>query len=411
MNTESTRQAAVGYTRRGVRVVPVPAGKKGPITRGWESLRLEENDIPNHWTNGQNVGVLTGEPSGWRVDVDLDETEALVLAERFLPPTLTSGRRSKPRSHWWYRAEGVESASFKDQDGTVLLEIRAKGRQTLVPPSIHPSGEPYVWDNTRKPVAIEAEELAARCRELATAALIARHVPPEGGRHDFALALCGFLLKRLDQETALRIVKDAWNAAGADSREALRDLEGIVIDTARKIEADEPVVGGPTLEESAPGVVKLLRRWWGWSRGVEVLPIREPTPWPTLAEEACRGLVGDVVRAIEPHTEADPAALLANFLAASGNVIGRGAYYSVGPDKHYLKINPVLVGETSKGRKGTSWGPAKRFLHAVDPGWVENRVANGLSSGEGLIYSVRDRVATVDEDGTEHVSDEGVPDK
>ena len=30
--------------------------------------------------------------------------------------------------------------------------------------------------------------------------------------------------------------------------------------------ASEPVVGGPTLEEMTPGIVRLLCKWWGWER-------------------------------------------------------------------------------------------------------------------------------------------------
>ena len=40
-----------------------------------------------------------------------------------------------------------------------------------------------------------------------------------------------------------------------------------------------------------------------------------PQPWPLLDEAALHGLAGEVVRLIEPHTEADPVALLASFLA------------------------------------------------------------------------------------------------
>ena len=115
---------------------------------------------------------------------------------------------------------------------------------------------------------VPAAELKERCRELATAALIARHVPPEGSRHDYAMALAGFVLRdgRMEADLALKVLKAAWHAAGADSREALRDLEGIVSDTAENLEAGEPVVGGPTLEEFAPGIVRLLCKWWGWER-------------------------------------------------------------------------------------------------------------------------------------------------
>ena len=198
--------------------------------------------------------------------MDLDANEAVKIAGRFLPPTLTSGRTSRPHSHWWYVAEGAESRDWKAPDGEKLIELRSGGRQTVVAPSTHPDGDAYVWHPGLEMAEIPADELAACCRELATAVLTARHVPPVGGRHDFALALSGFLLRpgRLDGGLVLKLLVAGWHAAGADSREAVRDLEGIVRDTAARIAAGEPVVGGPKLEESAPGVVKLLCRWWGW---------------------------------------------------------------------------------------------------------------------------------------------------
>jgi hypothetical protein len=62
----------------------------------------------------------------------------------------------------------------------------------------------------------------------------------------------------------------AWDAKGwpeeRSRTEAHRDLAGIVEDTAAKIAAGEPTVGGPTLEETAPGVVRILAKWWGWGR-------------------------------------------------------------------------------------------------------------------------------------------------
>ena len=268
MSTAAARAAAVGLIRRGVAPIPVPAGEKNPGRKGWEAMRISEEEVPSFWTNGQNVGVLCGEPSGWRVDVDLDADEAVKVAGRFLPPTLTSGRESRPHSHWWYVAEGADSRDWKAPDGEKLAELRSGGRQTVVAPSTHPDGDAYVWHPGLEMAEIPADELVACCRELATAALAARHVPAVGGRHDFALALAGFFLRpgRLDEGLVLKLLVAGWHAAGADSREAVRDLEGIVRDTAARIEAGERVVGGPTLEEAAPGVVGLLCKWWGWKR-------------------------------------------------------------------------------------------------------------------------------------------------
>jgi len=133
--------------------------------------------------------------------------------------------------------------------------------------------------------------------------------------------------------------------------------------------------------------------------------------WPKLDPAALHGLPGEVVSAIEPHTEADPVALLANQIVWFGNVIGRGAFLEVGADKHHASLFAALVGETSKARKGMSRGHVRSLMHAVDATWADERVQNGLSSGEGLIYAVRDGVWGVDKDGDPVLQDEGILDK
>lgn len=122
-----------------------------------------------------------------------------------------------------------------------------------------------------------------------------------------------------------------------------------------------------------------------------VAPIAAPD-WPILADCALHGLAGDFVRQIAPHTEADPVGILSQVLVLYGNVIGRNAYFAVEADRHYLNLFTVQVGESSKGRKGVSFGQAKRLYHSIDDGWVDRRILSGLSSGEGLIWAVRDPV-------------------
>jgi hypothetical protein len=114
---------------------------------------------------------------------------------------------------------------------------------------------------------------------------------------------------------------------------------------------------------------------------------------------------------IEPHTEADPVAVLANILIAFGNAAGRNPHVKVGADRHGLNLSAVLVGRSSKARKGMSWNPVRDLVHAVDPVWVEDRVMGGLSSGEGLISAVRDRVEGKDKNGETILLDEGASDK
>lgn len=110
--------------------------------------------------------------------------------------------------------------------------------------------------------------------------------------------------------------------------------------------------------------------------------------WPQLDPAAMNGLPGDIVREIEPTTEADPVALLVQAMVAFGSMIGRTAFTLAEDDRHNCNEFAVLVGTTAKGRKGMSWGRVKRLIEAVDPDWLDNRVAGGLSSGEGLIQAV-----------------------
>ena len=133
-------------------------------------------------------------------------------------------------------------------------------------------------------------------------------------------------------------------------------------------------------------------------------------PWPTMAATALRGLAGDFVRLVEPHSEADPAALLVQFLVAIGNLIGRSPYFSVEADQHHLNNFTVVVGETAKARKGTSWGYVNRVLGLVDPEWL-GRVRSGISSGEGIVFEVRDSSYRENDDGDRELISEGVDDK
>lgn len=111
--------------------------------------------------------------------------------------------------------------------------------------------------------------------------------------------------------------------------------------------------------------------------------------YPVLEKDALYGLAGEIVETIAPHTEADNVALLIQLLAGFGSLIGKTAYYKVGADCHYLKIFAVIVGLTAKGRKGTSWNEIERLLVRADETF-KNYLQDGLSTGEGLIYHVRD---------------------
>ena len=115
--------------------------------------------------------------------------------------------------------------------------------------------------------------------------------------------------------------------------------------------------------------------------------------WPdALAPQAYQGLVGEVVATIGPHTEADPVGILLDFLVEVGNAMGRNPHAIAEADRHGTNLNIVLVGETAKGRKGSTHGRVKDLLQRIDPEWADGHITGGLSSGEGLIWGVRDPI-------------------
>lgn len=119
--------------------------------------------------------------------------------------------------------------------------------------------------------------------------------------------------------------------------------------------------------------------------------------WPEPPEPAAfAGLAGEVVELIDPHTEADPSSVLMHFLIGFGSAIGREPHALVGAARHGLNLYAVVVGDSSKARKGDSWAPVAALLRRVDPDWLDNRVQSGAASGEGVIHAVRDKVETVE---------------
>lgn len=119
-------------------------------------------------------------------------------------------------------------------------------------------------------------------------------------------------------------------------------------------------------------------------------PARASTrEWPRGPSEiAYHGLAGDIARAIEAISEVDPAGVLATVQAIVGALAGSGRVLQHGT-AHGANEFVVLVGDTSTGRKGTTFSILRALFDAALPGWDEILVP-GLGSGEGLIQHLKD---------------------
>lgn len=152
------------------------------------------------------------------------------------------------------------------------------------------------------------------------------------------------------------------------------------------------------------------------SEPVDLAVLAGDRKWPDdVASEAYHGPLGELIRAIERDTEADPHALLFQSLCFVGAIVGRGCWFLIEDLKHYLVLFCLIVGKTSRARKGTSYGRIKKIFNEIDPEFVANNLVSGLSSGEGLVHLVRDPIKelTTDDFGIkkETIVDPGVLDK
>lgn len=115
-------------------------------------------------------------------------------------------------------------------------------------------------------------------------------------------------------------------------------------------------------------------------------------PFPVPMEpEAFYGIAGQIVKIIEPLTEASPESILSQLLIAFGNCVGRGPYRKQA-GIHHLNEFMVLIGPTARGRKGTAWNAIQNLLAAIDQHWLADRIKDGLQSGEAIVHAVRDEI-------------------
>jgi hypothetical protein len=257
--------SALAAFRRGYQAVPIRDGGKKPHVAGWVHQRWADEDQISkafgQWAEegAHGVGLLLGKPSGGLVDVDMDHPKALTLRRFFLPPTsMQTGRAGRPQSHCWYRVEkGLpETRQYKMPDGTMIIELRSTGAQTVIPPSVHPTGEAYRWEGEPwggdGPAKVDGQKLSWQVALTALGVVLIDQWPAKGSRHEAYLALAGGLLW---------YGKDAVHPFWERNIHIL--IEGLADATHDRDGADTRV------KEVVPSTIKRLRegdRTYGWNR-------------------------------------------------------------------------------------------------------------------------------------------------
>ncbi|MGI9570420.1 MAG: bifunctional DNA primase/polymerase [Desulfobulbia bacterium] len=166
MEQRSTLEAALAYLAKGWSVIPAAKRGKRPIVR-WRAYQdgLPTKEQVRKWFRRwpkANLSVVTGAVSGIVVlDVDPNHggKESLeILEERHgtLPKTVESLTGGDGR-HLYFSYPGHE---VRNRAGMAPgLDLRGDGGVIIVPPSIHPSGNPYIWKPGHGPEEIELAPL------------------------------------------------------------------------------------------------------------------------------------------------------------------------------------------------------------------------------------------------------------
>lgn len=83
--------------------------------------------------------------------------------------------------------------------------------------------------------------------------------------------------------------------------------------------------------------------------------------------------------------------MLVQLLTAFGNAVGRQPHFEIEGAAQRANLFVLVVGRSAKARKGTAWAHVVKLLKRVDLGWTEKCLASNLSSGEGVMWAVRDQ--------------------
>jgi len=384
-------------------------------THGFKDATTDASTTTQWWTKWQNanIAIATGSASNvFVLDVDGEEgkqTLAQWAREGLtLPPTLmaSSGRIDGVHYYLTYPQGSGLSSKSKVYPG---IDYRGEGGYIVAPPSVHINGKQYAWQNENalaecpqwlvdklktKPSSLAVNAKPNIMRVASSEDLDTHAGAKAGQRNELLCRLAGIHLARGESLETIKEKVSAWltrsEAYGAcDYDKAMRSLNSLWEKHNMKLQIAEV-----RIEEV--------------SDDCEEEPLPEPKRMPTPSLIVYEGVIGKMVRTLEPETEADSIAILLSVFCAFGNAIGRTAHCKVGATLHYCNLFVLGVGKTAQARKGLANDTAMALMPKDE--WKSKCLATGLSSGEGVIWAIRDAQQKLDE-GVLQTLDAGVSDK
>ena len=154
---KSMKEWALYYASLGLAVFPLKPHGKAPLTEhGCKDATWEETQIERWWARwpSAGIGIATGEASGGLlvIDLDVDEDKGIDGRESLrrwemehgpLPGNTWLSITGRGGYHYFYRVNRETKNRAGLYEG---VDVRGDGGYIVAPPSIHPNGRAYEWE-------------------------------------------------------------------------------------------------------------------------------------------------------------------------------------------------------------------------------------------------------------------------
>jgi hypothetical protein len=245
-------EAAIGYARRGFRVLPLKERSKEPLIADWPNkATTDEATIRGWWAKWPkaNIGIATGRyRDGYFCVLDYDPRQDGDWSDQVLngelPDTWVVHTGGGGR-HFYYKTP-YPLRGRKLEPG---VDLKGEGGYVVAPPSIHPEGGEYVWQVGAAPGDMPIGEVPewvlseVRAAEKGTDAWRTPPPIPVGMRHTYLVSLAGAVwtdgVEAADVEAFLRGVVGLFKST--DDFDADREITGIARDLPKWKRSGRPL--------------------------------------------------------------------------------------------------------------------------------------------------------------------------
>jgi hypothetical protein len=120
--------------------------------KNWQTFCRQQAHpkIVAHWSTWPDAGVGLACGFGGVVAVDIDDDALVEPIFTVLPPVMVAKRGRKGQTAFYRTDEPLPSKNYRSASNRGLLDFLSDGKQTVLPPTIHPDiGEPYGWTTER----------------------------------------------------------------------------------------------------------------------------------------------------------------------------------------------------------------------------------------------------------------------